>query len=140
MGMAFWNGGRSAKRLTTAKIDTLVGRHTEVRGGLAFAGGLHVDGLVKGDVVALDDAGAFLTLSDGGVIEGDVRVPNVVLSGRVVGDVVATDHVELKRRAVVTGDVRYHLLEMAMGAEVNGQLVYLDEDLDEQTGQDSAGP
>jgi cytoskeletal protein CcmA (bactofilin family) len=97
---------------------------------LSFAGGLHVDGLVRGDVGVRDGEGknAFLTLSETGVIEGDVRVPNVVLSGRVVGDVVADDHVELKGSATVTGNVYYHLLEMSKGAEVNGELIHLDEE------------
>lgn len=126
--MALWKRGKSAKRLTTAKIDTLIGVHTEVCGTVLFSGGLHIDGLVKGDVRSRDGERAFLTLSESGVIEGDVTVPSVVLSGRVVGNVTAGEHVELKRRAEVTGDVHYHLLEMAMGAEVSGNLVYADEE------------
>jgi len=125
-----WKSKKSGKRLTTAKIDTLIGPKVEVHGSLLFAGGLHVDGLVRGDVGVRDGEGkhAFLTVSETGVIEGDVRVPNVVLSGRVVGDVVADDHAELKASATVTGNVYYHLLEMSKGAEVNGELVHLDEE------------
>lgn len=125
-----WKTKKSGKRLTIAKIDTLIGPKVEVQGSLTFAGGLHVDGLIRGNVAARDGEGkdAFLTLSETGVIEGDVQVPNVVLSGRVVGDVVADDHVELKAGATVTGNVYYHLLEMSRGAEVNGELVHLDEE------------
>ena len=65
-----------------------------------------------------------LTVSEKGVIEGDVRVPNLVLNGAVQGDVYVSDRVELASHAKVTGNVYYNLIEMAMGAEVNGNLVH----------------
>jgi len=119
-----WKKKKSAKRLTTARIDTLIGRRVEVIGEFLFSGGLHVEGVIKGNVTARDGEPAFLTLGAAGVIEGEVTVPNTVLNGRVVGDVISTDHVELKQKAVVTGNVYYHLLEMAKGAEVNGKLIH----------------
>ena len=119
-----WKKKSNSKRLTTARIDTLVGRRAELIGELRFSGGLHVEGVIKGNVIAREGEGAFLTLGSHGVIEGDVTVPNVVLNGRVVGDVSADDHVELKGSAVVTGNVYYHLVEMAKGAEVNGKLIH----------------
>ncbi|OOZ40257.1 cell shape determination protein CcmA [Solemya pervernicosa gill symbiont] len=115
--------GKSKKKKKTAKINSLIGTNTEVNGDVIFNGGLHVDGKVKGNVISHDDA-SVLTLSDQGMIEGEVKVPNVVLNGRVVGNVYAFDHIELASKASVTGNVYYDLLEMAMGAEVNGSLVH----------------
>jgi cytoskeletal protein CcmA (bactofilin family) len=116
------------KRIRTTKIDTLVGRKSEMLGDIRFAGGLHVDGTVKGNVVAEEDASSVLTLSESGTIEGEVRVPNVVLNGTVIGDVHARQHIELASNARITGNVYYSLIEMAMGAEVNGNLVHVAED------------
>ncbi len=116
------------KRIRTTKIDTLIGHKSEMLGAVKFAGGLHVDGTVKGNVVAEDDASSVLTLSETGVIEGEVRVPNVVLNGTVIGDVHARHHIELASKARITGSVYYHLIEMAVGAEVNGNLVHVAED------------
>ncbi len=113
----------SRKKFKTTKIDSLIGKNTELFGDLHFAGGLHVDGSVKGNVVADDDSSSVLTLSDHGSIEGEVRVPNIVLNGVVMGDVHAKGHIELASGARVTGNVYYTLIEMAMGAEVNGNLV-----------------
>jgi len=121
------------RRLRSTKIDTLVGRRTEMLGDLRFAGGLHVDGVVKGNVIANDNAPAVLTLSEHGTIEGEVRVPYVVLNGTVVGDVYADEHVELAANARVTGNVYYNLIEMAVGAEVNGSLVHQSEEPAEDT-------
>jgi cytoskeletal protein CcmA (bactofilin family) len=115
--------GRGKKRRTT-RIDTLIGQHSQVLGDVHFSGGLHVDGTIKGNVIADSDASSMLSLSDHGTIEGEVRVPFVVLNGVVLGDVHASEHVELAANARVTGNVYYNLIEMAIGAEVNGKLVH----------------
>ena len=109
------------------KIATVIGSGTEVVGNIFFSGGLHVDGRIQGDVQAEPDSTSALTLSEKGVIEGDIRVPNVVVNGEVTGDVYGSHRVELAPKAKVTGTVYYNMLEMAMGASVNGQLIHTDE-------------
>ena len=47
----------------------------------------------------------------------------MIISGVVKGDVYSSDYVELGSTARIEGDVYYGLIEMAMGAEVNGKLV-----------------
>jgi cytoskeletal protein CcmA (bactofilin family) len=108
----------------TAQIDSLIGQNTEVKGDVIFSGGLHVDGKVKGNVISVEGEDSVLTLSERGTIEGEVKVPNVVINGTVIGDVHAMAHVELATQAKVHGSVYYNLIEMAMGAEVNGNLVH----------------
>lgn len=112
------------KKIKASKIDSLIGRHTELFGDVRFSGWLHVDGTVKGNVMAEDDSSSVLTLSEHGTIEGEVRVPNVVLNGVVLGDVHAHEQIELAANARIKGNVYYRLIEMAMGAEVNGNLVH----------------
>jgi cytoskeletal protein CcmA (bactofilin family) len=108
----------------STKIETLIGHSIEIRGDLIFTGGLHVDGKIVGNVIAEDNSTSMLVLSDHGSIEGEVRVPYVVLNGEVIGDVYAAERVELSSKAQVNGNVFYNLLEMAMGAQVNGSLVH----------------
>lgn len=114
-------GGKSK---TATKIDTLIGRNTEVVGDVAFGGGLHVDGLVRGNVVAMMDPKAVVSISEHGKISGELRVPHIVVDGTVEGDVYASERIELAQHARVSGNVFYNLLEMAAGAEVNGKLVH----------------
>ena len=120
------------KKFKSTKIDSLIGRQTELFGDVRFSGGLHVDGTVKGNVLSEEDASSVLTLSEHGTIEGEVKVPNVVLNGVVVGDVHARQHIELAANARITGNVYYSLIEMAMGAEVNGNLVHVAEEVEPQ--------
>jgi cytoskeletal protein CcmA (bactofilin family) len=107
-----------------APINTLVGADTRVNGDIEFSGGFHVDGYVKGNVKATKDNTSVLIISERGCIEGSVHVPHVVLNGIVKGDVRATQRVELGPKARVIGNVQYKLIEMSIGAEVNGKLIH----------------
>ena len=115
------------KRTRAPRITTVIGKETQIVGDLHFSGGLHVDGTIRGDVSATADEIATLTVSEEGKVEGEVRVANILLNGTVVGDVYASQRVELAEKARVTGTVYYNLLEMAMGAEVNGKLVHCED-------------
>jgi len=106
------------------RIDTLIGAATQIVGDVHFTGGFHVDGNVKGNVDAPANSDARLSVSDGGVVEGSVAVPNVLLNGTVKGDILAHERIELGATARVTGNVFYGLIEMEMGAEINGKLIY----------------
>jgi cytoskeletal protein CcmA (bactofilin family) len=119
-----WNG---AKKQRVEKVDTLIGQSTEIHGDIVFSGGLHVDGVIKGNIEAGNDSATTLVLSDKGSIEGEVRVPHVMINGLVIGNIYAAASVELALHARITGNVYYHRIEVAMGAEVNGSLVHLDE-------------
>lgn len=106
-----------------ARIDTLIGQYTHIKGDISFSGGLRIDGSVSGNINAAGDDNALLTLSEKGTIEGEVRVPNLVINGIVNGNIYAASHVELATKARINGNVYYRMLEMAMGSEVNGHLI-----------------
>lgn len=92
-----------------------------------FSGGLHVDGKIKGRVLAEDGSDAVIRLSEIGEITGDITAPHVIINGKVNGDVRASSHLELAENAAINGSVYYRLIEMAMGASVNGNLVREDD-------------
>jgi cytoskeletal protein CcmA (bactofilin family) len=115
---------KKKKNLASTRIDTLIGQGTKIKGDLEFTGGLHVDGKIIGDVIAEEGSDALLILSEFGHIEGDVKVPNMVLNGEIIGDVFGSIRVELAPKSRINGSVYYNLIEMAIGAEVNGGLVH----------------
>jgi len=114
--------GRKQRRHSV--VDTLVGANSKVNGDLEFDGGCHINGFVKGSVTADSEGNSALSISEDGSVEGGVSVPFVVLRGIVRGDVVASQRVELGATARVIGNVYYNLIEMAIGAEINGKLVH----------------
>jgi cytoskeletal protein CcmA (bactofilin family) len=114
--------GRKQRRHTV--VETLVGANTRISGDVHFSGGCHVDGTVNGSVTADPDSKSALSISEGANVDGGVTVPYVVLNGIVRGDVFANQRVELGPTARVIGNVYYNLIEMAIGAEINGKLVH----------------
>jgi cytoskeletal protein CcmA (bactofilin family) len=108
------------------RIDTLIARSVKVHGGLEFAGGMHLDGQITGDVRAADpQTPTSLSVSDTGSIEGSVEVTDLILHGAVRGDIVARGRVVLGASARVEGDVYYGVIEMTLGAQITGKLVRL---------------
>ena len=106
-----------------ARIDTLIGRSARIQGDIEFAGGLHVDGCVTGNVRVVPGGTASLSVSEHGVIEGSVEAALVVLNGTVNGDIFASERVVLGAKARVRGNVSYGVIEMALGAEITGRLI-----------------
>jgi cytoskeletal protein CcmA (bactofilin family) len=105
-------------------VETMVGTNTQITGDLKFEGWCHIDGTVNGSVTADPDSDSQLSVSEDANIDGGVTVPNVRLDGIVRGDVCVSQRVELGATARVIGNVYYNLIEMAIGAEINGKLVH----------------
>lgn len=115
----------SKNKARTANIDTVIGRNTTLEGDVHFAGGLHMEGVIQGDLIANNKEKSILILTQKGRIEGDIRGTVVVLDGEVLGNVTASVSLELAHHARVKGNVSYKTLEMEGGAVVNGVLSQL---------------
>ncbi len=115
------------KKRNRVAVKSFVGPETRVHGDIEFTGGFHVDGYVKGNIEGTKDDNAVLSISESGCVEGSVVVPHLLLNGIIRGDVRATERVELGPGARVIGNVQYTLIEMSIGAEVNGKLIHENE-------------
>ncbi|MBK6631998.1 MAG: polymer-forming cytoskeletal protein [Betaproteobacteria bacterium] len=107
-----------------SRIDSLIGVGTKVEGDVTFAGGLRVDGEVKGNVRSTGEGGGTLVISEQARIEGEIHVSHLVINGTIIGPVYSSEFLELQPKARVTGDVQYNSLEMHLGAIVQGRLVH----------------
>jgi len=123
---------KSKKKTPKSKIpiDTLIGQQTHIKGNVEFSGGLRVDGKVTGNINAVNDIDSVLSLSEQGTIAGEIRVPNMIINGAINGDVYAVGQIELADKATINGNVFYRLIEIAAGAEVNGQLIRMSAETD----------
>lgn len=112
--------------MSNTDFETLIGKNSELKGDLKFRGGLHIDGIVKGNVTAEAGSDAVVTLSEHGKVEGEIRAPKVVVDGALKGDIYA-ERVELAARARVNGNVQYKTIQMTLGAQVNGAMSYTEQ-------------
>lgn len=113
---------KQTKEVMRAQIQTLIGGNTIIEGVVRFSGGLHVVGQINGNIES-EDAESLLIINEGGLIKGDVKVSHLIVNGQIDGNVYVDGKVELFDRACINGDVHYNLLELPVGAEVNGNLI-----------------
>ena len=102
---------------------TLIAAETELQGSLVFSGHLEIEGKILGNLVS-EDENARVRVLPGGSVEGEIRVANVVINGRVKGNIYSGKKAQLIAQARVEGNVHYGLIEMESGAEIIGNLVH----------------
>jgi cytoskeletal protein CcmA (bactofilin family) len=88
----------------------------QLRGALHFSGAFRVDGHVEGEHVH----GETLVIGENGLVDAEVRVEILQVSGRVLGDITAKRWVELLESSTVTGNIRTPRLTIWKGAVFNG--------------------
>jgi cytoskeletal protein CcmA (bactofilin family) len=103
-------------------IRSLVSEGTVVTGDIRFAEGLRIDGEVHGNISAAGDTHSMLVISEKARVLGKVSAGHVIINGEVRGPVHSDDMLELQPKARIVGDIRYELLEMHQGAQVDGEL------------------
>lgn len=102
--------------IPTYEVDTIVGRGTNVRGDLRGPGGFRIDGAVTGSV----EAEGPVVIGEDGSVEGTVKGRDVVVLGRVHGDVIAEGHLEIGPSGRVMGDVTVVSLRVHAGGTFQG--------------------
>jgi len=119
-----WNKAKPKADLQRYSGKTsVIASGAELVGELRFQGAVQVDGRLCGNLLTSE---GLVRISVEGVVEGEIRAPHVILDGEVIGDVYASEHLELGARARVRGNLHYALMEMAMGAQIEGRLCHLE--------------
>jgi cytoskeletal protein CcmA (bactofilin family) len=117
----------SKKSTSVSGGTTLISHETVVIGDVHFCGNLDVEGLVQGNIIAQPGKEALLRVVGKGRVEGDIRVPCVIINSAVQGNVYSSKHLELASKSRIQGNVFYTLVEMVAGSEVNGSLTHMAE-------------
>ena len=103
-------------------IKSLIAQGSCIEGNLKFTDGLRIDGEVLGDIRAVEGSASILVISESAIVTGQIYADHVIINGRVVGSVHASELLELQPKAKNLGDVSYKALEMHQGAVISGQL------------------
>jgi cytoskeletal protein CcmA (bactofilin family) len=106
--------GAMGARSTT----TILTSDCEFKGALAFTGELQVHGRVEGTI---ESEGGALTIGEEAMIKAEIKVNDVLIHGKVQGDVYATGKIELRGKAEVYGDLHTNRLAMDDGVVFIGQ-------------------
>ncbi|MGB6383686.1 MAG: polymer-forming cytoskeletal protein [Terriglobales bacterium] len=96
-----------------------IGKSVVIKGELSGSEDLYVDGSVEGKIELRSHS---LTVGPNGNVKADVSAKAVVIQGKLIGSVNASDRVELRKSAVVTGDVTTQRIAIEEGAFLQGKV------------------
>jgi cytoskeletal protein CcmA (bactofilin family) len=110
------NGKKTELPLGGNETRTFLARGFEFKGSLSFEGTVRIDGTVEGEI----RSSGTVILGEHAFIAGDVSAGTVVCGGRVTGNVMATERVQLLPSAVLHGDVIAPLVQIEEGVRFHG--------------------
>ena len=104
---------------------TTIGPSLVITGELISEEDLTIGGRISGHVVVRSGA---LVVADGAHVAADIRGVRVVVDGTVEGGITASERIELRRTAMVTGSLSANQVVLTEGSRFNGRI-----DMDQRT-------
>jgi cytoskeletal protein CcmA (bactofilin family) len=102
--------------LALTQVENTIGIGTFVHGDLKGPGGFRIDGTVEGHV----EADGPVIVGEKGIVEGNIRAREVVILGRVRGEVRSAGHLEIGPEGKLVGDVLVTSLRLHRGGVFRG--------------------
>ncbi len=96
-----------------------IGRSVIIKGELSGSEDLYVDGQVEGTILL---QGNNLTVGPNGQLRANVNAKNVVIQGKLNGNVHASERTELQKSAVAVGDIFTQRISIEDGAFFQGKI------------------
>lgn len=109
--------GRSYVRRRERDYTTVLGNTTRLFGKLNFTDSLKINGYFEGEI----ESTGSLFIEEGAHVVADIKAKEVVIAGRVEGNVAAEDKVEMLESCSLSGDVRTKKLRIADGVSFDGK-------------------
>jgi cytoskeletal protein CcmA (bactofilin family) len=105
--------------MSSTETKTVIGSKTKITGEITGAENLTIDGQVEG-IIRLE--GASLTVRPEGIVRAAVTAQEIIVMGRLEGEVHSTGLLHLRGNAVVHGDIFAARLAIEDGATLKGTL------------------
>lgn len=97
-------------------IETIIGLNSEVEGTVTSQGSLRIDGKLRGDVRINGN----LIVGDQGFLEGGVTAKNVVVAGKITGNITALEKIEINKSGTLVGDIVSKFVVIEEGSQFTG--------------------
>ena len=111
-----WTGRNTVGKANGNDDISLLGKNARFKGAIMFEGTARIDGRLEGDI----STEGILLIGEDAVLEGNIAARAVHCAGTVIGDIVASERVELVSPAFVTGRVKTPRLSLQEGVSFLG--------------------
>ncbi len=123
----------SSHRKALQSIGSVLGAATRLEGTLRVDESVRIDGKLEGNLEQSDGNSRWIIIGPGGQIHGDIRAQNISIAGKVIGNIIASESIELIDGSEVRGNITHKSITVEPGASVHGQLIAREE-ADSQAG------
>jgi cytoskeletal protein CcmA (bactofilin family) len=117
----------SSHRKALQSIGSVLGAATRLEGTLHVDESVRIDGKLEGNLEQVDGNSRWIIIGPGGEIHGDIRAQNISIAGKVIGNIIASESIELIDGCEVRGNITHKSITVEPGASVHGQLIARDE-------------
>ena len=107
------------RKVTIDESKTVLGSNAEFKGELIFKDTLCIDGEFEGKLTTGDK----LIVAEGGVVQADIDAGTVICKGRIRGNIIASQKVEIHSTGKILGDVHTSSLMIELGAVILGRVI-----------------
>ncbi|MCM0044778.1 MAG: polymer-forming cytoskeletal protein [Burkholderiaceae bacterium] len=112
-----------SQRKALQNIGSVLGTATRVEGTLRLDESVRIDGWVEGNLEQTDGKDRWILIGPRAEVHGDIRAQNVSVAGKVIGNIVASESIELLDGCEVRGNITHKSINVEPGASVHGQLI-----------------
>ena len=113
------NSNSLATQLRTTAEQATIGRSLVIKGEVSGSEPLYIDGRVEGTITLQDNR---VTIGRNGSVAANVTAKEVVVMGKLQGNVTVSDRVDIRAEGALTGDVVAHRLSIEDGAYFKGSV------------------
>src|SRR3954468_10723010 len=100
------------KPTSTTATKNVLNSDVEIKGDLKYSGDMNFDGKIDGEIRG---EGGALVLGDTAVVNGNIETGSAVVRGKVNGNIVAKEKLEIKGKTELFGDIRAAKLSIEEG-------------------------
>lgn len=97
-------------------LFTMIGEGAVFEGMISAPHSIRIDGTVKGKI----DTSESLTLGATGVVEADIKAKSAIIGGKVTGNILVEERVELESKSTLIGDIKTRNLVINEGCIFHG--------------------
>lgn len=108
----------TSQKLLNEAITSIIGEDMNITGDLISNTSIRIDGKVVGNITTKK----LIIVGEKADIKGDLSSKNVIVFGRLDGNVIAGE-VQIKKSGIINGDISVQAIEIEMGGKYNGKLM-----------------
>ncbi|MGA2101502.1 MAG: polymer-forming cytoskeletal protein [Candidatus Sulfotelmatobacter sp.] len=127
------NAYNPAKNVTAPVDQATIGRTLVIKGEISGSESLYIDGRIEGKITMPESR---VTIGRNGKVDASIQAREVVIMGKVTGNIECSDRVDIRAEGSVHGDIATSRISVEDGASLKGGIQVRSEGKQNQSKQE----